>query len=196
MKRKCQIFLLFALVSLVTTSWAQSGYTVKASRFTIDGSSNVHDWQSKVTGITGTADLNIENGAFKGIRQLSVTIPVKGIKSPKGSIMDNKTYDALKQEDYPNITYKLVKVNSVTQKGGAYEVSTTGNLTIAGVTKSVDITVTAKDLGNNAWQFEGSKPLKMTDFKISPPTALMGTMKTGDDVTIKFAVTVEKAAGS
>lgn len=195
MKNKCQIFLLFALIGLVSTSWAQS-YTVKASRFTIDGSSNVHDWQSKVTGITGTADLTIENGAFKGIRQLAVTIPVKGIKSSKGSIMDNKTYDALKQEDYPNISYKLTKVNSVQQKGGAYEVTATGNLTIAGVTKSIEMTVTAKDLGNNAWQFEGSKALKMTDFKISPPTALMGTMKTGDDITIKFAVTVEKNGGS
>lgn len=196
MNRKCQIFLLFALASLVTSSWAQSGYTIKASRFTIDGSSNLHDWQSKVTGISGTADLSIENGVFKGIRQLAVTIPVKGIKSPKGSIMDNKTYDALKEEDFPNITYKLTKVNSVQQKTGAFEINTTGSLTVAGATKTVDITVTAKDLGGGNWQFEGSKALKMTDFKISPPTALMGTMKTGDDITIKFAITVNKTSGS
>jgi hypothetical protein len=34
----------------------------------------------------------------------------------------------------------------------------------------------------------------MTDFKIDPPTALMGTMKTGDEITISFNVKLAKDA--
>jgi hypothetical protein len=35
-------------------------------------------------------------------------------------------------------------------------------------------------------QISGSKKLKMTEFDMVPPTALMGTIKTGDEVTVTF----------
>jgi hypothetical protein len=34
--------------------------------------------------------------------------------------------------------------------------------------------------------FEGSQTIKMTDYGITPPTALFGTLKTGDEITITF----------
>jgi hypothetical protein len=33
----------------------------------------------------------------------------------------------------------------------------------------------------------------MTTFGISPPTAMMGTMKTGDDIKVNFKVTLAPA---
>jgi hypothetical protein len=41
------------------------------------------------------------------------------------------------------------------------------------------------------YKFEGSYSLKMTDYKMKPPTAMMGVMRVGDDVKLKFAVTFE-----
>jgi filamentous hemagglutinin family protein len=40
--------------------------------------------------------------------------------------------------------------------------------------------------------FSGSKKLKMTDYGIKPPTALMGTMTVGDEVEIVFSVTLKQ----
>ena len=37
-------------------------------------------------------------------------------------------------------------------------------------------------------QFTGSYTLKMTDFSVKPPTAMFGTIKTGDEITVKFNV--------
>jgi polyisoprenoid-binding protein YceI len=106
--------------------------------------------------------------------------------------MDNKTYKALLAETHPNITYVLTKVNKLEQKGSAYNIMATGNLTIAGVTKAIDLVVSGKALANGSIQFTGTKDLLMTQFNVDPPTALLGTLKTGDAITVKIDVTLEK----
>lgn len=180
----------FLLLSICLVS-AQEKYELITSHISIAGTSNVHDWESDATKITAWGDILLENNTLKSIKNLTVNIPVGGIKSSKGSIMDKKTWGSLKKDEFPTIKYTLTKVNSLTKNGDSYEIKTTGNLSIAGETKSIDMTVKGKVFGNDL-QFDGSKKLKMTDFKIDPPTALMGTMKTGDEVTINFSVKLSK----
>lgn len=194
MKKHWTSFLIMAL--MMVSVGVQAQYEIKDKQMAIQGTSNLHDWESKVNTVKAGGDIQLEAGVLKGIKSLSVEIPVTSIKSPKGSIMDKKTYDALKSDKHPNISFKLAKVNSLNKTGDSYAINATGNLTIAGVTKSVDLTVTGKVAADGSVKFEGSKKLKMTDFGIQPPTALMGTMKTGDEVTIKFAVTLGKTSGS
>jgi len=38
-------------------------------------------------------------------------------------------------------------------------------------------------------RFEGSHTMLQTDFGVDPPTALLGRLKTGDEVTVRFVVT-------
>ena len=100
--------------------------------------------------------------------------------------MDDKTYDALKGAKYPYITFKMLSVKSMTKSGSGYALKINGELTIAGVTKNVDINGTVSVKENGKLYIETSKALKMTDFGIDPPTAMMGAMKVGNDITIKF----------
>jgi polyisoprenoid-binding protein YceI len=65
-------------------------------------------------------------------------------------------------------------------------------LTIAGTAKKTDLYVQGKVGGDGSLTFNGSKKLKMTDFGIKPPTALMGTMTVGDEVEIVFSVTLKQ----
>ena len=60
-----------------------------------------------------------------------------------------------------------------------------GELTICGFKKliPIDIKVLNTTKGVNV---SGTYDMKMTDFKIDPPTALMGTIKTGDEISIHF----------
>ena len=39
---------------------------------------------------------------------------------------------------------------------------------------------------DNKVVLKGEKTFKMTEFKIDPPKALLGTITTGDEITIKF----------
>lgn len=182
----------FVLALLFTVSFVfgQGNYHMSNFSMVIKGTSNLHNWQSNCKEVRGTGSITMDEGTLKSINSLTVEVPCKSIKSEKGSIMDNKTYDALKADKYPNITYKLDKITSLNKKTN-YDINASGNLTIAGTTKKVDMYVQGKVGGDGSFTFSGSKKLKMTDFGIKPPTALMGTMTVGDEVEIVFSVTLK-----
>lgn len=181
------------LLLVLMFNWANAQGNFRSSQFTmtIKGTSNLHDWESNAKEARANGAVTIENGELKAISSLTVEVPVKSIKSPKGSVMDNKTYDALKAKSHPNIIFKLEKINSLTKKGDAYDISASGNLTIAGFTNKIDLQVKGKVTGD-ATTFSGSKKLKMTDYKIDPPKALFGTMTTGNDIEVVFSVTMKQ----
>ena len=182
---------LFLFLFAASFVFGQANYQVTNFSLVIKGTSNLHDWESAAKEVRANGSMTVAAGALKSIESLNVEIPVKTIKSSKGSIMDNKTYDALKANKNPNITYKLGKVTGLTKKGDGYDINATGYLTIAGSTKTIDMYVRAKAGSDGSITFNGSKKLKMTDYGIKPPTALLGTMTTGDEVEIVFQVTLK-----
>lgn len=185
---------LFALFLLFTISFAygQGNYRIANFSLAIKGTSNLHDWESPAKEVRASGSITLTSGVLKSINSLYVEIPVKTIKSPKGSIMDNKTYDALKANSYPNITYKLDKVTGLNQTGDRCNINASGYLTIADATNKIDLYVQGKIGADGSVTFSGSKKLKMTDYKIKPPTALLGTLTTGDEVEIVFQVTLKQ----
>jgi hypothetical protein len=188
MRSKFSILFFFAL----SFAYGQGNYRATDFSLAIKGTSNLHDWQSTAKEVRANGAFTMTAGVLKAIQSLSVDIPVKTIKSTKGSIMDNKTYDALKANSHPNIQYKLEKVTGLNARGGNYDINTTGYLTIAGTTNKIDLYALGKVGSDGSITFSGSKKLKMTDYKIKPPTALMGTMTTGDEIEIVFQVTLKQ----
>ena len=188
MRSKFSILFFFAL----SFAYGQGNYRATDFSLAIKGTSNLHDWQSTAKEVRASGAFTMTAGVLKVIQSLSVEIPVKTIKSTKGSIMDNKTYDALKANSHPNIQYKLEKVTGLNARGGNYDINASGYLTIAGVTNKIDLYVLGKVGSDGSITFSGSKKLKMTDYKIKPPTALMGTMTTGDEIEIVFQVTLKQ----
>jgi polyisoprenoid-binding protein YceI len=177
--------IIFILGSII--SWTQNTYKIGSdSKMEILGTSSLHDWESAVTGLTGSATITLQNNEIAEINSLSFSLPVEGIESGN-SIMNGKTYNALKYKNYPNISYKLV---SVDMKNGR-AISAKGKLTVAGVTKELTFPVTCK-VYSGYIQATGKIDFKMTDFNVDPPTALMGTLKTGDDVTISFDINLRE----
>lgn len=181
--------ILLSLLLISGTLFAQSNFEVKNFEMTIDGTSSLHDWTSQVTQVYAEGKVDLSGGALKGINSLVVTVPVTSIESGK-NVMDKKTYSALESDDHPTVTYELSKVLSLDNAYGSYTIKTEGDLTIAGTTNKVQMTVKGTLVESGVIRFQGSKSLKMTDFGIDPPTALLGTLKTGDEVTINFALTL------
>lgn len=158
----------------------------KRSSIIISGTTNVHNFESKVTQVNGELIVN----SSKQVQSLVVDIPVRSIKSGE-KLMDTKTYEAFSVEKNPNITFKMLDVSGLQISGDNINVTVTGNLTMAGITKKVVLRSSGKVLKPGVYEFKGNVTLKMTDFKMSPPTAMLGVMKVGDAVTLKFDVTVE-----
>ncbi len=165
-------------------------YTLKMpSEMIIKGTSNIHNWESSVRKINGTALFEFDETGLIEIKECVATINTKSIKSSKGSIMDKKTWRALKADQYSRIEYTFRRMNMVSKSVEGFQASVSGDLMLAGVTRSVTFGIEGKVLANGAVEIWGSKAIRMTDFNIDPPSALMGTLTTGEVVTIEFHLT-------
>lgn len=158
----------------------------KSFNMSILGTTNVHNFETKVTQVSGEIVL----GENKQVQSMVINIPVKSIKS-KEKLMDSKTYEAFNADKNPYISFKLLDVSSLKINGEDISVVLSGNLTMAGVTRRVNLVSIGKVLKSGAYEFKGSVGLKMTDFKMSPPTAMMGMMKVGDAITLKYQARFE-----
>lgn len=106
-------------------------------------------------------------------------------------MMNKDMYKTLKAEEYPNITIELKKAvfpPGVTIDDCAewVELDAETVITIAGSARRVPLKVNARSIAANRFQFRSAKMLKMTDFGIQPPTAMMGAVKVRDDIEIQF----------
>jgi polyisoprenoid-binding protein YceI len=97
-----------------------------------------------------------------------------------------------KADGNPNVAYSLERVTGINKRGNGYDINTTGYLKIAGTSRKVDMYVWGQVGGDSEHQLQRLQKIKMTDFGISPPTALMGTMTTGDEVEVIFQVTLKQ----
>ncbi|MEZ4983840.1 MAG: YceI family protein [Saprospiraceae bacterium] len=187
---------LLSLILLIAQPLVAQSWQLVSKDFTINGTSNVHDWTSNVTTVNWSGHFVFAEDGTLQINNGKITIPVSGIKSTKGRIMDGKTYDALKKDSHPNILFTASSVTATANGTNSYTANVKGTLSIAGVRKQVTVKVTIKEIGEGKVNLSGSYALKMTDFGIDPPTALMGTMTTGDDVTLKFSLDLSQSSKS
>ncbi len=180
------LILSFIFLSVNQTMAQSYKINSKTSSMVIHGTTNVHNFDSKVDQISGELVLN----SSKQVQSLKIQIPVKGIKSGE-KLMDTKTYETFDSEKNPNITFQLVDATSVQISSEDVNAIVTGNLTMAGVTKKISFKATGKSVKPGVYEFKGSIVLKMTDFKMKPPTAMLGMMKVGDAVTLNYDINVE-----
>jgi polyisoprenoid-binding protein YceI len=158
------------------------GYTV-----TIHGTMSIHDWVETIGEVTGdmVADPHAAGGA--DVRSIRIVMGVRSIRSDMGTVMDNKTYKALKAVADPQITFLLdAPVILLQLRRGEKPIALAGHLTLAGVTRPVVLLVDYFEVTSNSMRFEGRQVIKMTDFGVKPPSALFGTLRAGPDITIYF----------
>ncbi len=190
MKRSIKIGLMLTIAMLTVVTLHAQQYVVKTSKSTIQGTSTLHDWESEISLITCKSTFVLDNNILKSIKATEVTIPVTGIKSAHGKTMDNKTYEAFLYEKNPNITFLLISAQVTQVSPGKANIDVSGYLEMAGVSKSIRMNGTATMLANNEIQITLSKKIKMTEFKMKQPTAVMGTITVGEEVTVNFDLTM------
>ncbi len=173
----------------------------------IEGTSTIHEWQVEGHLIGGSAEFGqgfapqpgAEAAAGSVEAKVSVFIPVRSLKSveksgrPYSDAMDEIMYGKLREPANKRITYTLTLLTLKEQSRGVTDpflYEATGNLCVAGVTNIITMPVTVLPDPSGRIQFAGSVKVKMTDFKIDPPSpSLPGGIKieTGDEVTLRFA---------
>jgi hypothetical protein len=175
------LILLFAIPATAQTNYTASGVNIKVS-----GTSNLHDWDVKSSTATVSATITVNPaGTITALSALSFTTPVDALKS-EHSGMDKNTYKALKKDANPTISF-LLKTATVTGN----TIKCRGVLTIAGKGVETDVLVSYKVNADKTITVTGTKTINMLDYGVEPPTALLGTIKTGKDVVLSFTITIK-----
>ncbi|MDR9373696.1 MAG: YceI family protein [Schleiferiaceae bacterium] len=156
------------------------------STMAIEGTSTLHDWTVKAEDLRGTMDVDRFEKRL-AINALQLTVPVETLESGK-SPMNSNMYEALKSEEHPQIKYGLTEVLSQEWLGqGEVKLTTRGQLSIAGKTRTMDIPVRAV-LSDEGVTLKGSSRFKMSSFGVEPPSFMFGSVTTGDYVTVNFSL--------
>jgi len=186
------------IIAAKTTSIAEpvslmaSGFSLKLLKATIQGTSTLHDWESQITEIEGKGSFQTKDKLLTAIQDATIKITVEGIKSDKGKKMDRKTYETFKSDKNPFITYSFSNAAIKINASHVVTIDATGNLSMAGTSKSVSLSANGKELPNGDLQLTVSKKINMTDYNMEPPVMFLGTIKVGDEITVRFDFELRK----
>ena len=178
-----------AVMALGLTTGASGQQT--PSSLVIEGTSTVRGWTCEAQSFSVVTEprSGFEDGVLEGeptLDAVTLTFPVKAIECGNGTMNDHM-WKALKVGDHPRIQYTMSSYDIATAETGV-EVEATGALTIAGTMRPITMAVTVTRAPSGAIRVRGEQDVRMTDFGVTPPTLMFGTLKVGDTVTVKFDV--------
>lgn len=174
---------------------AQSSYKLASSKdntIKVLGKSNVHDWTMVAKGLesSGSFKFNSSN-ELVDLTSFRFSVLAKSLKSDKTS-MDERTYKAMKADQFPKVTYQLTFATVTMVQANKYSIQTSGNLTIAGKTQVIAMKVMALVNADGSITCHGQENLLLTNYGIQPPSFMLGAMKVGNDLSIQFNLTYSK----
>jgi polyisoprenoid-binding protein YceI len=183
---------LLALVAFTNYSIAQNviySNTTK-SNLEIKGSSSLHDWNMDSNKFNCSITVNNKDEELV-IKDVDFKCVSSSLKS-ENSIMDKKAWDALKINEYKLIQFNSSELIEIIKSNKKTEGKINGELTLEGIKKQITIPYTSEldEVGN--LKISGAVNIKMSEYGIDPPTALLGALKTGDVVTVSFHVVFDQ----
>jgi hypothetical protein len=172
-----------------------TSYTLQsdASSMHVEGTSTLHDWSCPVGAMEGSFQIDTSSTAsapISGIRRAHMSVPVEQIDCDNGT-MNDKLREALQVNAYPTVIYTLESAELQPLPDSTarwFKMQTTGELIVAGARNQIDMTVKGQRLGDGRLRFVGQKALKLSAFDVERPSAMLGAIKTGDEVTVHFDV--------
>lgn len=119
--------------------------------------------------------------------ELTMDLPVQDLQSGE-SLLDEHMHENLKFKVYPQIQLKLTSFHFIKDdKDNIDLVKASGSLTVAGRIQPIELQARLMIEGKNL-RLIGTKTVLMSDFGITPPTMMMGTMKTRDQIEINYNI--------
>jgi len=103
-------------------------------------------------------------------------------------IQETALEDMLAVNRFPSLTFTSDTVKPL----GADRYEALGMLTIRDVSKPVMVTVQLNSANPTLLRLEGTARIKLTDYKLKPPSAILGAIGTKDEMTLNFTLSAER----
>jgi hypothetical protein len=190
------------------------------SAVVLEGSSNVTGWRCRGTSMD--ADMRVEasaehinavidriedgnigvwmsepsRGRFP-VPQFHLRVPVTSFRCGN-RIMEGDMRRALKADVHPRVEFTFRGLRGGVQHDldtGLYHATIAGDLSLAGQKHTIDVAVSAQRISRSSFRIRAVLPLQMTDFGVTPPTALFGAIRARDGLTVSFDLMLEMTPG-
>ena len=163
------------------------------SRLWLEGSSNVRDWRCDATSLDASIDLDAaaEQSGDARVRRVQVRVPTYSLTCGRGQ-MDRIMYKALHVDDEPDCRQIVGRFDVISDDEARQSLVMQGTLRVAGVERVVRVPVQLDQLPDGSIRARGALPILMTDYGISPPTALFGVLRTENRIVVKFDLLVDR----
>jgi len=168
-----------------------AGYRVREQLASLPAES---DAVGRTSAVSGSITLET-SGSTTTLTAGQITVDTTSIASDKSQRDGRLRTEGLQTDTYPTATFKLTKavaVPAAALAGTASDITLTGDLTLHGVTKSVDIPAKAQ-LVNGTIQVAGSISFPLSDYSIVAPNLGGIIVSIADNGTLEFLVDFSKA---
>ena len=150
--------------------------------------SSLHPVRVHTSGLEGVVEAESEDGQPRLATPTYVEVETQRLRSGN-PLVDGELQRRLDSRKYPQIRGELTRSAS---GNGAGTSLLTGELTLHGVTRSLDVEVTVRQLDPRTLEIEGSREIDMRDFGLPPPSFLMFRMQ--PDVQVRAKLVAEREA--
>jgi polyisoprenoid-binding protein YceI len=172
------------------TTGSQAGYRVRERLAKLPAESDAIGRTEDVSGsITVEAD-----GDGARLTGGTLTVDTTTITSDESRRDNRLRSEGLQTDQYPTATFTVtqpVDVPTAALQGTATDITLTGDLTLHGVTKSVQIPAQAQ-LAGDTMQVAGSFTFPLSDYEINPPNVGGFILSIAEEGTLEFLVAFSK----
>jgi hypothetical protein len=187
-----------------------------ASSIVLEGSSNVTGWRCRGTAMEAEMVVNASaehiNDVIDRIEDGNIAVwmsePARGrFPAPEfhlripvtpfhcgNRIMEGDMRRALKAAVHPRVEFTFRGLQGGIRHdldSGLYHARISGDLSLAGRTRTIDVAVSAERVSRRSFRIRAVLSLQMTDFDVTPPTALFGAIRARDALTVSFDLMLE-----
>jgi hypothetical protein len=182
------------------------------SQVVLEGATDISNWSSRSSQARARVALDVDNSAVRAIFDrlesgkfahdplrlplehpaiAELSVPVTSLHGSSQG-MDRDLHSALKAEQYPFIQYRLEKIQDaqVRQDPSTAKpeiiLHAIGSLTVAGVQQPLATELTIQRDAGQHYLVHAQNVIQMTEFKVTPPTALFGLIRAQDSLSVIF----------
>jgi polyisoprenoid-binding protein YceI len=145
------------------------------------------------TGVTGTATLTVSGDTLQ-VTATDIAVDTTTIASDRSQRDNRMRNEGLQTDTFPTASFKLtapVDVPAEALTGAVVDVTLHGDLTLHGVTKTVDIPAKAQ-FADGQIQIQGAITFPLSDYDITAPNIGGFIVSIADEGTLEFLVTFAK----
>lgn len=157
----------------------------------IEGTSTVRGYSCEAKKIDGGVQLAPGTSAIEvsglgaAVRGVALEFPIESLDCGNGKMNDHMR-KALMSKDHPKVSFRVASHEVKPGEGKKGKIEMAGDLTIAGTTKRITIDAEAAPGADGKIQVSGSKEIDMTEWGVSPPRLMMGTLRVHEAVKVNF----------